>query len=67
MNVLWLLPAMITLFGLIPVIFAVRDATEEAQNTMRELGRFRGLRPALVELRTELDAVRTSARTLGQR
>ena len=67
MNALWLLPALITLFGLIPVIFAVRDATEEAQNTMREIGRFRGLRPALVELRSEVDAVRQSARTLGQR
>lgn len=67
MNALWLLPALITLLSLIPVIFAVRDATEEAQNTMREIGRFRGLRPALVELRSEVDAVRQSARTLGQR
>jgi hypothetical protein len=67
MSALWLLPALITLFGLIPVIFAVREATEEAEQTMRELGRFGGMRPALVELRSEIDAVRDAARTLGRR
>ena len=67
MSLLWLLPAVITLVGLIPIIIAVREATEEAEQTMRELGRFRGLRPAFVELRSELDAVRTAARDLGRK
>jgi hypothetical protein len=67
MNALWLLPAVITLLGLIPIIIAVREATEEAEQTMREIGRFRGMRPALVELRSEVDSVRTAARTLNRR
>ena len=67
MSALWLLPAVITILGLIPIVIAVRAATEEAEQTMDAIGRFRGMRPALVELRSEVDAVRTAARTLHRR
>ena len=67
MSLLWLLPALITLAGAIPVIMLVREAIEEAERTRRAISAFRGLRPAVVELRSEVDATREAWVALQQR
>jgi hypothetical protein len=59
----WLPAAALAVLGIIPIYVAVRRVSTEAIALRREIVRFSDLRPALVELRTDAQVLRTSAIT----
>ena len=68
MNIaLWLIPPIITMAGLLPIAFFMRRATDEARMLQDSVSRFGDLRPALVELRTEVRSTRDAWSQLGRR
>ena len=68
MNIaLWLIPAVITMAGLLPIAVFMRRATNEARLLQDSVSRFGDLRPALVEVRSELRATRDAWEQLGRR
>ena len=68
MNIaLWLIPALITLAGLVPIAVFLRRASDEASLLQDSVSRFGDLRPALVELRSELRSTRDAWEQLGRR
>lgn len=68
MNIaLWLIPALITMAGLLPIAIFMRKATDEARRLQDSVSRFGDLRPALVELRTEVRSTRDAWSRLGRR
>lgn len=68
MNIaLWLIPALITMAGLLPIAIFMRRAGNEARLLQDSVSRFGDLRPALVELRSELRAGRDAWEHLGRR
>ena len=64
---LWLIPAVITMAGLLPIAIFMRRVTEEARLLQDSMGRFGDLRPALVELRTDVRRTRDAWEQLGRR
>lgn len=68
MNIaLWLIPALITMAGLLPIAYFTKKATDEARRLQDSVSRFGDLRPALVELRTEVRSTRDAWGQLGRR
>ena len=68
MNIaLWLIPAIITMAGLLPIAVFMRRATDEARMLQDSVSRFGDLRPALIELRTEVRSSRDAWSQLGRR
>lgn len=68
MNIaLWLIPPVITLAGLLPIAYFMRRATDEARMLQDSVSRFGDLRPALVELRSEVRSTRDAWSQLGRR
>ena len=68
MNIaLWLIPAVVTMAGLLPIAVFMRRATNEARLLQDSVARFGDLRPALVEVRSELRATRDAWEQLGRR
>jgi len=65
--VLWVIPALITLLGLLPVALLARRVSTEVDEMRRSVGRFGELRPALVELRSDLTTTREAWEQLGRR
>ena len=57
--VLWVLPPVVAAAG-IAVIAAIRSVGEEASRLQREVGEWKALQPALVELRTEAEQARAA-------
>jgi hypothetical protein len=55
---MWALPMIVAAVALVPIVVAVRRLAGEAHALRREIDRFSDLRPALLELRTEADALR---------
>jgi hypothetical protein len=64
---LWLLPALITMAGLVPIAVFLRRLNDEAGRLQDSVARFGDLRPALVELRTDLRRSRDVWEQLGRR
>ena len=64
---LWLIPAVVTLAGLLPIAVFMRRATEEARLLQDSVSRFGDLRPALVELRSDIRTTRDAWGQLGRR
>jgi len=64
---LWSLPAVIMFLGLVPIAFLVRRVSDDAEEMRLAVRRFGDLRPALVELRTELATTRDAWEHLGRR
>ncbi|MBV8691969.1 MAG: hypothetical protein JOZ37_11395 [Actinobacteria bacterium] len=64
---LWLIPAVITMAGLLPIAIFMRRATEEARLLQDSMRRFGDLRPALVELRSHVRGTRDAWEQLGRR
>ena len=64
---LWLIPAVITMAGLLPIAIFMRRATEEARLLQDSMSRFGDLRPALVELRSDIRSTRDAWSQLGRR
>lgn len=58
MTTIWLAPLLITTVGLVLIAGFARRAAEEAASLRRSTARLGELRPALVEVRTELDRLR---------
>ena len=68
MNIaLWLIPAIITLAGLLPIAVFLRRVNHEAGLLRDSVSRFGDLRPALVELRGEVRSTRDAWERLGRR
>jgi hypothetical protein len=57
--ILWVLPPMVAASGII-IIAAIRSVGEEAGRLQREIGEWKVLRPALVELRNETEQARAA-------
>jgi hypothetical protein len=57
----WLPAAVIAVLAAVPILIAIRRVSAEAVALRREIVRFSDLRPALVELRTNAQVLRTSA------
>lgn len=54
---IWLVPAALAVFAVLPITIALRSAAREAAALRRELGSFAALREAVLELRAEAGAV----------
>jgi hypothetical protein len=68
MNIaLWLIPALITMAGLVPIAVFMRRVSDEARLLQDSVSRYGDLRPALVELRTEIRGTRDAWEHLGRR
>ena len=68
MNIaLWLIPALITMAGLLPIAVFLRRVSNEANLLQDSVSRFGDLRPALVELRSEVRSTRDAWEHLGRR
>jgi hypothetical protein len=57
-TTIWLVPLLVTTVGLLLVAGFARRAADEAAAFRRSVLRFGELRPALVEVRTEIDRLR---------
>lgn len=55
---LWILPLAVAAVAIVPIMVAVRRLAAEALGLRREIDRFSDLRPALLELRNEAQAIR---------
>jgi len=58
---MWAIPLAVAAIALVPILVAVRRVAAEALGLRRELDRFSELRPALLELRNETQALRAAA------
>jgi cytochrome c-type biogenesis protein CcmH/NrfF len=58
LTTFWIVPLVVTTVGLLLVAGFARRLTEEVAGLRRSLARLDDLRPAYVELRTELDHLR---------
>lgn len=67
MNALWAVPAVVVSIGAAGVYALARSAMEEMRELAREVGRLGDARPALVAVRTELEAARESLGARGRR
>jgi hypothetical protein len=57
--ILWVLPPVVAAAGII-ISIAIRSVGDEATRLQREIGEWKTLRPALVELRTEVERTRAA-------
>lgn len=58
MDLVWVIPVIVLVVGALPIMFAIARAAAEADALRGDLGNWSGLRPALVETRTEADELR---------
>lgn len=67
MSSLWAIPAVVSSLGAVGVYALARTAVEEVRELAKELGRFGDVRPALVTLRTGLEATRDAVEARARR
>lgn len=67
MSLLWLVPPVILLIGVLPVLVLSGRAAEEAEQVRDEVARLRGLRPVLAEVRSGASEARAAALGLRRR
>ena len=67
MSPLWAIPAVVLLIGATAVYALARAAVEEARELGKEVARFGDVRPALVSLRSEVEAARRSVEARARR
>ncbi len=60
----WLVPALVTVAGLVPVTILALRAVEEAENLRRQVRELGQLRPALVEVRSASRALRATVQEM---
>ena len=58
MSAYWIAPLVVTVVGLLAVVGFARQLAEEVAEFRRSIGRFGELRPAVIEVRTQLDNLR---------
>ncbi|HVM10682.1 MAG TPA: hypothetical protein VM345_19635 [Acidimicrobiales bacterium] len=64
---MWLIPAAVVVLAVLPLLLLARRVAAEILELRREVQRFSELRPALIELRSDAELLRSGVARRAQR